>query len=557
MNQQDTPRNLGPADATLDDPHLYGDGSTRLPAVAPHVNLVQGGQCKGLSSETESLLHTRLRVAASVLFAGFLVFLVWSVGHVLAGKPMVGPVLIGEVIVTAVLGMCAGILLRRCPPSAGLLRISELAIFGLPALFFLLVQYYQMKTDAELRGLFADPSSPWLLLIFTYALFIPNTWQRAAMVLTPMALAPLLLTGFLSQMDAHCQHCIGADSESVIRLILVMLIALGTAVVAVKTIGTLRRAVFEAQQLGQYKLGARIGAGGMGEVFLAEHELLKRPCAIKLIRPEKAGDPKVLLRFEREVRATAKLSHWNSVDIYDYGHARCGTFYYVMEYLPGMNLDDLVAQHGPMSAARLIYLLRQACDALAEAHRAGIVHRDIKPANIFAAERGGLHDVAKLLDFGLAKPFSDQDAIHVTQEGAITGSPHFMSPEQVMAERDLDGRSDIYSMGAVAYYLLTGEPPFNETKTMKVLFAHTNREPPPPSQLNAGVPSDVEQVVLRCLAKNPDDRYQTAEELMAALDQCADAGRWTRTDADAWWRGRAASTDEPAALVSGQTNNRV
>jgi serine/threonine-protein kinase len=258
----------------------------------------------------------------------------------------------------------------------------------------------------------------------------------------------------------------------------------------------------------------------------------------------------VLLRFEREVRATAKLSHWNSVDIYDYGHARCGTFYYVMEYLPGINLDDLVSRHGPLPAARLIYLLRQACDALAEAHRAGIVHRDIKPANIFAAERGGLHDVAKLLDFGLAKPFTEQEAAHVTQEGAITGSPHFMSPEQVMAERDLDGRSDIYSMGAVAYYLLAGQPPFNETKTMKVLFAHTNREPAPPSQWNDQVPSDLERVVLRCLAKRPEDRYQTAEELMAALDQCRDASGWTRENAAAWWRARGAAAGEPSEFAT-------
>src|SRR5688572_18036212 len=175
--------------------------------------------------------------------------------------------------------------------------------------------------------------------------------------------------------------------------------------------------------MGQYKLKQLIGSGGMGEVYLAEHQLMKRPCAIKVIRPEKAGDPKVLARFEREVQATARLSHWNTIDIFDYGRADDGTFYYVMEYLPGMNLSELVRKHGPLPAGRAIYLIRQACDALQEAHDLGLVHRDIKPANIFAASRGGVCDVVKLLDFGLAKPLADLGAAHLTAEGTITGSP--------------------------------------------------------------------------------------------------------------------------------------
>jgi eukaryotic-like serine/threonine-protein kinase len=244
-----------------------------------------------------------------------------------------------------------------------------------------------------------------------------------------------------------------------------------------RTINTLRTEAYRAKQLGQYKLKRLIGSGGMGDVYLAEHQLMKRPCAIKVIRAEKAGDPKVLARFEREVQATAKLSHWNSIDIFDYGRADDGTFYYVMEFLPGMNLAELIRRYGPMPASRVIHLVRQACDALQEAHEVGLVHRDIKPANIFAAVRGGQYDVAKLLDFGLAKPVANLEEDQITQEGTITGSPLYMSPEQAVGDREPDARSDIYAMGAVIYYLLTGKPPFDDERPMKVLIAHAHQSP--------------------------------------------------------------------------------
>jgi serine/threonine-protein kinase len=264
---------------------------------------------------------------------------------------------------------------------------------------------------------------------------------------------------------------------------------------------------------------------------------MKRPCAIKVIRPAKAGDPKVLARFEREVRATAKLSHWNTIDIFDYGRAEDGTFYYVMEYLPGLNLNELVQRHGPMPAERAVHLVRQTCDALQEAHGAGLIHRDIKPANIFAAERGGVYDVAKLLDFGLAKPLSNlTGAANLTQEGTITGSPLFMSPEQATGDSEPDARSDVYSLGGVLYFLLTGRPPFDDENPLKVMMAHANRDPVPPSELRGDVPADVEQVVLRCLAKRPQDRFQSTADLATALDDCETAGRWTRQHAAQWWR---------------------
>src|SRR5262245_37899763 len=203
----------------------------------------------------------------------------------------------------------------------------------------------------------------------------------------------------------------------------------------------------------------------MGEVYLAEHRMLKRPCAVKLIRPERAGNPKVLARFEREVQMTARLSHWNTVEIYDYGRTDDGTFYYVMEYLPGLSLEALLERHGLQPPERVVHLLRQVCQALREAHAVGLIHR------------------------GLVKPVAELGPARLTQEGAISGTPLFMSPEQARGVDDLGARSDISSLGAVAYALLTGRPPFERTNPLEVIFAHARDEVVPPSRQRPEVPA--------------------------------------------------------------------
>ena len=333
-----------------------------------------------------------------------------------------------------------------------------------------------------------------------------------------------------------------ASFEQVSENVLMLLIGAGASVYGTHVINTLRTEAFEARQLGQYRLRERIGAGGMGEVFLAEHQLLKRPCALKLIRPGSASDPRAMARFEREVRTTARLSHPNTVEIYDYGRTEDGTFYYVMEYLPGLSLAELVERHGPLPAERVIYLLRQACQALQEAHAAGLIHRDIKPANIFAAFRGGRHDVTKLLDFGLVKPVAEapDPSIQLSQEGAITGSPLYMAPEQASGSRSPDPRSDLYSLGAVAYFLLTGRAPFQGENAIGVMIAHARDPVTPPSQVRPGIPDDLERIVLRLLAKDPADRFQDAEALDEALASCESAREWTPKQAAQWWRSRDA-----------------
>jgi serine/threonine-protein kinase len=271
--------------------------------------------------------------------------------------------------------------------------------------------------------------------------------------------------------------------------------------------------------------------------------MLKRPCAVKLIHPDEAIHPRVLARFEREVRMTARLSHWNSVEIYDYGRTDDGTFFYVMEYLPGLSLEELLERHGPLPAARVIYFSRQVCQGLREAHAIGLIHRDIKPGNVFAAQRGGLYDVVKLLDFGLVKPVTEAPSARLTQDGGISGTPLFMSPEQARGLDNLDARSDIYSVGALAYALLSGHPPFDGTNPMEVMIAHVRDEVVPPSERQADVPADLERVILRCLAKRPEGRFQDADSLEQALADCAAANQWTQADAARWWR----ENERPAA----------
>jgi serine/threonine-protein kinase len=486
-----------------------------------------------LTKETQALLRLRLRAAAFILLVGFGVFLVRHVVGVLTSEPLHPFLLSVHLLVVLVLGFLSLTLCRQCPVSMRKLRVTELIIFGLPALFFLLLQQ-RVTLDEVARGFMPAPLPFWLLLIFTYAMFIPNAWRRAACVIGAMALATELL--FVGMMLAYPQ--VGALMTAVgfVQHFLVMAVAAVAAVFGTHLINTLRREVFEARQLGQYRLVKALGAGGMGEVYLAEHRMLKRPCAVKLIRPEQAGDPHALARFEREVQMTAQLSHWNTVEIFDYGRTEDGTFYYVMEYLPGLSLEDLLQRHGPLPAGRVVHLLRQTCQGLREAHAIGLIHRDIKPGNIFAAQRGGLYDVAKLLDFGLVKPVAEIPSARLTHDGSISGTPLFMSPEQARGLGDIDARSDIYSLGAVAYNLLTGRPPFERASALEVMIAHARDDVVPPSRLQRDVPSDLERVILRCLAKNPQERFQDTESLEQALVACAAADRWTQAHAARWWR---------------------
>ena len=311
------------------------------------------------------------------------------------------------------------------------------------------------------------------------------------------------------------------------------------SIVAVCTLASsvifgLRKEVRDVRRLGQYAVGQKLGEGGMGIVYRASHAMLQRPTAIKLLNPEKVGEHGIA-RFEREVRLTAQLSHPNTVTIFDYGRTPDGLFYYAMELLDGVSLDELVALDGAQPAGRVVSLLRQAAGALAEAHGVDLIHRDIKPGNIMLCERGGAPDVVKVVDFGLVKELGHDDMVTVTSANIVTGTPKYMAPEALIAPDDVDGRSDLYALGAVGYFLLTGQHVFEGGTVVEVCSHHLHTKPTPPSErLGSEVPIDLERLILACLAKDPNDRPQTAIDLEKHLAGC-DVPAWDTEQAAAWW----------------------
>jgi eukaryotic-like serine/threonine-protein kinase len=331
------------------------------------------------------------------------------------------------------------------------------------------------------------------------------------------------------------------------------------AVVTSRTLYDLRRSVREANELGQYALEEKLGAGGMGEVWRARHRLLVRPAAVKLIRAELLAsahtDPSVTLRrFEREARATAALRSPHTVQLYDFGETEDGTLFYVMELLVGINLEQLVTRFGPIPAERAIHILKQVCHSLGEAHRNGLTHRDIKPANIFVSGIGTELDFVKVLDFGLVRLRSAQsgEAGQVTTEAGVACTPAYAAPEVARGEPTYDHRVDIYAVGCVAYWLLTGQLVFTGTSAMQMLIDHASTPAPrPQTRTELPVPPDLEELIMTCLEKDPAMRPASAEVLAQRLSACVVSAPWTAERAEAWWRLHAPGTlhDRPVADV--------
>lgn len=498
--------------------------------------------------ESGGLVRSRLFAATWILTLAIASFFARS--FYIANPPAQG----AQAAILVFLMGCLALLWSPAKLSRRQLRAVELLLFGLLTVFLAVYQaagairYLGAGRHEEIPELLRSSVLYTMALMLTYGMLIPNTWQRAARVIVPMALGPSLVNLWLAwqhprTFEGHwseSRHGVTYFSDDILMLSIGCILAIyGTHI-----IHSLRKEAFEARRMGQYTLSRRIASGGMGEVFLAEHQFLKRPCAVKLIRPDRAINERELLRFAREVRAMARLSHWNTVEVYDYGRTADGEFYYVMEYLRGLSLLDLVTKYGPLPPGRVIYLIRQACDALTEAHNAGMIHRDLKPANIFAARRGGRFDVTKLLDFGLVTPAADVDAAELSAEDKVTGSPLFMSPEQASGDRRPDARSDLYSLGAVAYYLLTGHPPFEGQTALRVMTAHARDPVQPPSRLRPDIPADLELVVLRCLAKRPAERFPAAEALEAALAACGSAAEWDFRKAAEWWLSHTSAGED-------------
>jgi serine/threonine-protein kinase len=314
------------------------------------------------------------------------------------------------------------------------------------------------------------------------------------------------------------------------------------AVVPSKIILGLGRQARRAQELGSYRLGEQIGKGGMGAVYRAEHRFLARQAAIKLIRPEvlgvrDAGEQRVLLaRFRREAQTAARLRSPHTIELYDFGATENGSFYYVMELLDGVDLDTLVERHGPVPPERAISLVQQACLSLAEAHEAGLVHRDIKPSNLVATRMGVELDFLKILDFGLVKGHDRNDQTMLTQPHMTTGTPAFIAPELALAEPAIDGRADLYALGCVLYWLLTGQLVFPGGNPVKMMHQHVSDAPEAPSRrTELAIPPNLDALILRCLAKKPAERPATAMELHGLLEEVTLDRPWTAERARQWW----------------------
>jgi serine/threonine-protein kinase len=322
-------------------------------------------------------------------------------------------------------------------------------------------------------------------------------------------------------------------------------IAVGLAVLGNKIVFGLGRDVSRARQMGSYNLVAQLGGGGMGEVWSAEHQLLARPAAIKLIRPQALGQAEpearhqLLKRFEREVQATALLSSPHTVQVHDFGVTADSTFYYVMELLYGLDTDQLLGRFGPVPPGRAAHIMAQVCESLAEAHQAGLVHRDIKPANVYLCKRGLVHDFVKVLDFGLVKVAAGSGRAQtvLTQARVATGTPAFMAPEVALGESKVDGRTDLYSVGCLGYWLLTGRLVFENGNALQIMMAHAAQEPEPPSRrTEQPIPAALEEIIMACLAKDPAQRPAGAEELRRRIVASRLADSWDRDDAARWWQ---------------------
>lgn len=319
--------------------------------------------------------------------------------------------------------------------------------------------------------------------------------------------------------------------------ILSVLLAVAVGVWTTRNVQTkLTRVVRQVQRIGQYSLERRIGSGGMGEVFKAHHAMLRRPTALKLIKPD--ADPRSIQNFEREVRLTASLTHPNTIIIYDYGETPEGIFYYAMEYLQGVNLCDLIRHSGPCPAARVLHILEQICESLDEAHRAGLIHRDVKPANVFLCERGGKHDFVKVLDFGLVREIDA--TISGNSITSLQGTPGYMAPETAEENFIVQPTVDVYGIGAIAYLLLTGAPAFEGNTNASVFVQQLSDDPMPPSKkLGAPIPSDLENLVMQCLNRAPQFRPSSMAAVLMRIRTCQDFGLWTEDHAERWWSRNA------------------
>ena len=479
-------------------------------------------------SEEESRAFLQLRVAALFkLMFWSLVALVTFLWCLYTADAPDAPDRRNVVYLIACAGLAAmgfiwrGLLVRRPLSIEALYRIDLIYSVGIGAAFGAAAYLqYDLRVSGYLSVVYTT------FTVFARALIVPSSGRRTAITssatMLPMAIAAAALAATTNQDVPAPVYFVGYLLFCIVPIVMA---AAGSSIIY-----GLRREVSAAQQLGQYTLDRKIGEGGMGAVYLAHHVMLRRPTAVKLVLPERVGRES-LERFEREVHHMSKLTHPNTVAVYDYGRSADGVFYYAMEYLGGgIDLERLVAEHGPQPSGRVALILAQICGALHEAHAHQIIHRDIKPANLILCERGGTPDVAKVVDFGLANEIATDTS---TATHVILGTPAYLAPEAITDPASIGPAVDLYALGAVGYFLLTGAQLF-EGSAREICIQQATESPPPPTQVRPGCASpELEAIVMRCLAKRPAER-PNALELRGQLRALA-PGNWNDADGRRWW----------------------
>jgi tRNA A-37 threonylcarbamoyl transferase component Bud32 len=494
-----------------------------------------------------TLLQRRLALYGKVLvlqsIAYWLIYaLIW--GPTVGFETSLGHIVSPDVILLTAIYSVFWLVARGRPLPAGVLLVTDVVgslAIGIDNVFLMLGDL------GTLSGVFENLIG-FICILLLRSLIVPSTVKRTFLCGVLMCAPTIAGVVWGSSRFEH-------EDLSAITMIGFAVnwsaLAVAFSCVASGVLYGMRRDVRDARRLGQYTLMEKLGEGGMGVVYRASHAMLRRPTAIKLLAHDSDAS---LARFEREAQLLASLNHPNTVTIHDYGRTADGSFYFAMELLDGMDLEKLVATDGPQPPARVIHILKQACRGLAEAHDVGLVHRDIKPANIFLCKRWGDPDFVKVLDFGLAKD-NTGPAPAVTAEQTVLGTPLYISPEALTGAQQTDARSDIYSLGAVAYYMLAGKPVFDGGSAVEICAHHMYTTPVPPSErLGKPLPAELDAMVLRCLAKSPAERYQTAGEVMNALVACSVPDEWTSDTARAWWETRG---DAPASKATHPNEGRT
>jgi serine/threonine-protein kinase len=531
---------------------LVQEPSAIAPPIArdtPAAARARPGQTDSQSrEEMRALVQQRVSRFGLLLAPIFGMFFVWRVAAALAGddSPNQGFLPWQALTVATFLGLW--LVFRRGTHALVVIRVAEvtgLVIAGAAVILMGFAISYPARPDTILFFCLS-------YILTARAIMVPST-ASFTLLLGVLFGIPFVISVYFIHL-AHDPRIYTEAADARLRLDATDIAGRFTAVMGLwwvatiaittatsKVIYGLQREVRDARRLGQYTLLEKLGEGGMGVVYRAQHAMLRRPTAIKLLAPERMG-PNAVARFEREVQLTARLTHPNTIRVFDYGRTADGIFYYAMEYLEGANLADVVAAAGPMPPARVIHILEQTAGALAEAHQIGLIHRDIKPANIFLTEQGGLADIAKVLDFGLVKQLgpSDGERDDVTRENSVTGTPLYMAPEALTAPATIDGRSDLYALGAVGYFLVTGRDVFTGSTTIEIFGKHLHAAPVPPSErLGQTVSPDFERLIMSCLEKEPARRPASARLLQRELKACRDAGSWGEDDARRWLDGHA------------------